>query len=246
MKRNAREVQSPRSGTSGSRIEHEKHPNAGWKAGTRHQVPRALQGILQSLTLDNAVSAATLRHQCEGGTVPVRVLIKLLDCGYLKPPKGVPTKASRMPFIGTDGRAWDWKERLREAAAQDPQTTLIQSFTLGNPVVRTRLQRELEDGTMHPTVCNWFIEHGWELLLKQTEQKFRMPYIGRHGLPWFYDVMADQEKEAIEAQKAQNKTEARAQQAPEVEKEPAAGEQEAVELEELEVYREKGDRGYRA
>jgi hypothetical protein len=211
---------------------------------TPYQVSRTLQGFLQSLTLDNAVSAAALRHQCEEGTVPVQVLIKLLDWGYRKPPKGVATKSTRMPFIGKDGRPWDWEERLRETAAQDPQTTVIQSFTLGNPVVRRRLQREWEDGAMHPTTRNWFIEHGWELLLKQTEPKPpRIPYVGRHGLPWQDDPMKDQEDAAIKAQEDQKKREELARRAPEEETEPAAGEQEAVELEELELYREKGERG---
>jgi hypothetical protein len=36
-------------------------------------------------------------------------------------------------------------------------------------------------------------------------QKQRMPYIGRHGLPWQFDPMADQERLAIEAQKDQEK-----------------------------------------
>ena len=219
-----------------------KLQRVGRQGRTAHHIPRTDQGFPRGLTLDNPIAAAALRHQCEEGTVPVPVFIKLLERGYRKPPKGEAIKSTRMPFIDKDGRPWDWKERL--TAAQHPQTTLIRSFTLGNPVVRRRLQREWEDGTMHPTICNWFIEHGWELLLKQTEQKPRMPYVGRHGLPWEYDVMADQEKEAIAAQKVQNKTEALARPAhAEEPKEPAAGDQEAGEPEELEVYREKEDRG---
>src|SRR5882762_659355 len=110
MERVAHEDQGRRSGTSGSSLEQKQkeHLNAHWKAGIQQQLPRTLQGFLQSLTLDNPVSAAALRHQCEEGTVSVPVLIKLLDCGYLKPPKGVATQASRMPFIGKDGRPWDW------------------------------------------------------------------------------------------------------------------------------------------
>ena len=41
-------------------------------------------------------------------------------------------------------------------------------------------------------------------------QKQRMPYIGRNGLPWEYDVMAEQERLAIEAQKDQEKIDAAA------------------------------------
>jgi hypothetical protein len=42
--------------------------------------------------------------------------------------------------------------------------------------------------------------------------KPRMPFIGRHGLPWEYDVMADQERKAREAQKDQEKIDAAARQ----------------------------------
>ncbi len=38
----------------------------------------------------------------------------------------------------------------------------------------------------------------------------RMPYIGRHGLPWQYDVMFEQEQQALEAQKDQEKLDAAA------------------------------------
>ncbi len=40
--------------------------------------------------------------------------------------------------------------------------------------------------------------------------KPRMPYIGRHGLPWQYDVMFEQEQQALEAQKDQEKLDAAA------------------------------------
>jgi hypothetical protein len=51
-------------------------------------------------------------------------------------------------------------------------------------------------------------------LKAEPEKNFRnrMPYIGRHGLPWEYDVMADQEKLALEAQKEQEKIDQRARQ----------------------------------
>ncbi len=210
MKPNAREGQS-RSGTSGSRIKQQKHQSIGRQAKTPSQAPPALKGFLRSLTLDNTAGAAVLRRQCEDGTVRVSVFIKLLDWGYRKPPKGEPIKSTRMPYIGKDGRPWDWEERQRAEAAQVSQTTRIQSFTLGNPVVRRRLQREWENGTMHPVLRGWLIRHGRELLLKQPKQKFRMPYVGRHGLPWEYDVMKDQQDAAIKAQEEQQKAEALAQ-----------------------------------
>ncbi len=203
---------------------------------TPYQTPRTLQGFLQSLTLDNPTAAAALRHQCEEGTVPVSLFIKLLDRGYRKPPQGEATSSTRMPFIGKDGRPWDWEQRQRDA--QTPQTTQIRSFTLENPVVRKRLQQEWEDGIMPPTIYNWFIENGWEKLRKQIEPRFRMPYVGRHGLPWQYDPMAEQEREALAAQAARNKAEELARPAhDEEQKELVVGEQEAGETNELEVYR---------
>jgi hypothetical protein len=42
--------------------------------------------------------------------------------------------------------------------------------------------------------------------------KPRMPYIGRHGLPWQYDPMADQQRLAIEAQRDQEKIDSQARQ----------------------------------
>jgi hypothetical protein len=40
----------------------------------------------------------------------------------------------------------------------------------------------------------------------------RMAYVGRRGLPWEHDPMAQQEREALEAQKSQRKLEAQARQ----------------------------------
>src|SRR6266851_20736 len=207
MKPNAREDKGRPSGTSGSRIKQKKHRSTGRQATTPSQAPRALKGFLQSLTLDNPIVAAQLKHACADGTVRVSIFIKLLDWGYRKPPKGEAIKSTRMPYL-KHGRPWDWEQREREAAAQASQTTRIQSFTLGNPVVKTRLHWERENGTMHPTIYSWFSEHGPELLLKQPKQKFRMPFVGRRGLPWENDPMKDQQDAAIKAQEEQNKAEA--------------------------------------
>ena len=221
-----------------------KRQSVGRPGSIPSRVPRIQPGFPRWLTLENAAAVAKLRHQCEEGTVPLSIFLKLLDRGYRKPPKGEAFEPTRMPFIGTDGRPWNWQQQQRDTAARFPQTTQSRSFTLGNPVVRRRLQREWEDGTIHPAICKWVIEHGRDLRLKETAQDRRMPFIGRRGLPWQHDVMKEQQDRAIAYQKAEREAEARARHVPgEAQKEPAAGEQEAGETDVLEVYKEEKDRG---
>jgi hypothetical protein len=220
-----------------------KRQSVGRQGSIPSRGPRTHQGFPRWLTLDNHTAAAELRHQCEDGTVPVPVFTKLLERGYREPPEanGDAIERRRMIYLEKDENPFTY--RKPDTTSETPRTTQMRSFTLGNPVVRRRLQQEWEDGTMHPTIRKWFIEHGRELLRKQTDQKPLRLYWGAHGKPWDYDVMKEQEAAAIADLEAQKKTEALRRQAPDEEqKEPAAGKQEADEGNVLEVYVPEEDR----
>jgi hypothetical protein len=175
--------------------------------------------------------------------VSVPVFIKLLDRGYRKPPEANGDAIQRSAIVylkkGEDPFTW----RKPDTTSETLRTTQMQSFTLGNPVVRRRLQQEWENGTMQPTIRNWFIEHGRELLLqKQTEQRPQRFYWGFQGRPWEYDPMKKQEEKAIADLKAHKEAEASGRPVPaEKQKDLAAGEQETGEGNGLEVYKPKED-----
>jgi len=194
------------------------------------------RGDLRSFILDNPVAAAELKYQCEEGSVPDPVLLALLDAGYGKRRKGKETSRGKsLAFVGRDGRPWD--QRMRDMTSTAPEITPIQALTLGNPVVRSRLRYEFEDGTMRPRIYKWFIEHGPELL-KQTERRPPLYFVGDNGLPWENDPLAEREKAFIARREAQAKKELTGQ-PPEETPEEVTGEEEAEET--LEVYRPRGE-----
>jgi len=193
--------------------------------------------ILQLLSLDNPQVAAELRYRCETGTGRDAVFIQLLNAAYGKHRKGKDeaSKGRRMNFIKSDGRSWD--PEVGGSAATSREVTLIESFVLGNAKVRSRLVYELNARIMRPAIYKWFIEHGLELL-NQTETRPLLAFVSEKGLPWLNDPMKKQEADAIAGQEAADKMQERVRQEREQEKKgPVAGEQEAEEREELEVYR---------
>ena len=234
MKRVVREVRDRRS-------EKTKRQSIGGHVRTADRGPRPLHGILRSLSLDNPLAAMELRHQCEEGTVPVRVFVKLLDSGYRTPPEDNGDAAMRRSLIVLEPGETPFGYRPPDTTAATPRTTRIQSFTLGNPVVISRLQGEWEDGTMPPAIRNWFLAHSSGLLRKQTEQ--RPPLVlfdlyGKGGKIWDDDPMKEQEAKAIAAQKAQDEIEEGARQQRTQERQGSdAGDQEPADPDVLEVYR---------
>ena len=193
------------------------------------------RGDLRSFILDNPVAAAELKYQCEEGTVPDSVLLMLLATGYGKKRKDKTSRGKSLAFVGLDGLPWD--PRMRDMTSTTPEITPIQALTLGNPVVRSRLRYEFENGIMRPAIYNWFIEHGPELL-KQTERRPLLYFVGKKGLPWENDPLAEREKTFIARQAAQAKKELTGQ-PPEETPEEVTGEEEAEET--LEVYRPRGE-----
>jgi hypothetical protein len=103
------------------------------------------------------------------------------------------------------------------------------------------VRRRWEDGTIRPALRKWLVRNGDRCIdVKQTKR--RLAFI---GVPWLMkDPMAEQEAAAIAKLEAQNRMEEQEQQAREQEQQGlVAGEQEAEEPEELEVYEEKGNWG---
>jgi len=195
------------------------------------------RGDLRSFTLDNPVAAAELKYQCEEGSVPDPVLLALLDAGYGKRRKGKETSRGKsFAVVGRDGRPWD--PRMRDMTSTTPEITPIQALTLGNPVVRSRLRYEFEDGIMRPRIYKWFIEHGPELL-KQAEQRLPLFFVGNNGLPWENDPLAEREKAFIARREAQAKKELTGQPPEQAPEGLVTGEEEAEET--LEVYRPRGE-----
>jgi hypothetical protein len=194
------------------------------------------RSAVRSLTLDNPAAAAELRHQCEEGSVPDTVLLRLLNEGYGNRRKGKDEAPRRKSLVYTalDGHPWD--KGMRDTTSTTPEMTQIQSFTLGNPVVRCRLLYEFEHGRMRPAVYHWFIEHGPELLKQSEPEIAPCAYVGMHGLPWLYDPMAEQEAAAIARMKARAKKESTGQPGEQAPEGLVAAEEEAEET--LEVYRE--------
>jgi len=231
VKRVVREVRDRRS-------EKTKRQSIGGHVRTADRGPRPLHGILRSLSLDNPLAAMELRHQCEEGTVPVRVFVKLLDSGYRTPPEDNGDAAMRRSLLVLKPGETPFDYRPPDTTAATPRTTRIQSFTLGNPVVISRLQGEWEDGTMPPAIRNWFLAHSSGLLRKQTERRPPLLYYDPDGLPWDNDPMKEQQDEAIAAQKAQDEIEEGARQQRKQERQGSdAGDQEPEDTNVLEVYR---------
>ncbi|HJY87098.1 MAG TPA: hypothetical protein VKE24_09705 [Candidatus Acidoferrales bacterium] len=119
-----------------------------------------------------------------------------------------------------------------------PEITPIQALTLGNPVVCSRLRYEFEEGIMRPAIYKWFIEHGPELL-KQTERRPLLYFVGEKGLPWENDPLAEREAEVRARQAARAKKELTGQPPEQTPEELVTREEEAEET--LEVYRPKGE-----
>jgi len=215
-----------------------KRQRGGGPGRTPHQVLRTRQGILQSLTLDNLVAVAELRHQCEEPTVQVSVFIELLNLGY---PPNLKDKGGGIDWIGPDGRPVVMPLPPNTAKAPRTRQETARALTLDNPVVKAWVLRQWEDGTMSPALRKWLVRNGDRRIdVKQTKR--RLAFIGAPGL--MKDPMAEQEAAAIAKAEAQDKMEEQARQAREQEQQgPVAGEPEAEEPEELEVYREKGDWG---
>jgi hypothetical protein len=231
VKRVVREVRDRRS-------EKTKRQRIGGHVRTADRGPRPLHGILRSLSLDNPLAAVELRHQCEEGTVPVRVFVKLLDSGYRTPPEDNGDAAMRRSLIVLKPGETPFDYRPPDTTAATPRTTRIQSFTLGNPVVISRLQGEWEDGTMPPAIRNWFLAHGPELLRKQTERRPPLLIYSPDGTLWDNDPMKEQQDKAIAAQKAQDEIEEGARQQRKQERRGSdAGDQEPEDPNVLEVYR---------
>jgi len=205
------------------------------KPEVRKLIEKRRLGDLRSFTFDNPVAAAELKYQCEEGTVPDSVLLMLLATGYGKKRKDKTSRGKSLAFVGLDGLPWD--PRMRDMTSTTPEITPIQALTLGNPVVRSRLRYEFENGIMRPAIYNWFIEHGTELL-KQTERRPLLYFVGKKGLPWENDPLAEREKTFIARQAAQAKKELTGQ-PPEETPEEVTGEEEAEET--LEVYRPRGE-----
>jgi len=205
------------------------------KPEVRKLIEKRRLGDLRSFTFDNPVAAAELKYQCEEGTVPDSVLLMLLATGYGKKRKDKTSRGKSLAFVGLDGLPWD--PRMRDMTSTTPEITPIQALTLGNPVVRSRLRYEFENGIMRPAIYNWFIEHGPELL-KQTERRPLLYFVGKKGLPWENDPLAEREKTFIARQAAQAKKELTGQ-PPEETPEEVTGEEEAEET--LEVYRPRGE-----
>ena len=203
----------------------------------RKLIEKQRLGDLRSFTSDNPVAAAALRHQCEEGSVPDSVLLALLAAGYGKRRKGKETSRGKsLAFVGRDGRPWD--PRMRDMTSTTPEITPIQALTLGNPVVRSRLRYEFEDGTMRPRIYKWFIEHGPELL-KQTERRPLLYFVGKKGLPWENDPLAEREKTFIARQAAQAKKELTGQPPEQAPEGLVNGEEEADDI--PVVYRPEGE-----
>ena len=156
------------------------------KPEVRKFIEKQRRGDLRSFTFDNPVAAAELKYQCEEGTVPDSVFLMLLAAGYGNRRKGKDetSRGKSLVFIDRDGRPCD--PRMRDMTSTTPEITPIQALTLGNPVVRSRLRYEFEEGIMHPAIYKWFIEHRPELL-KQTERRPPLFFVGRKGLPWEND-----------------------------------------------------------
>src|SRR5215470_1338799 len=154
------------------------------KPEVRKLIEKRRLGDLRSFTFDNPVAAAELKYQCEEGSVPDSVLLMLLATGYGKKRKDKISRGKSLAFVGRDGRPWD--PRMRDMTSTTPEITPIQALTLGNPVVCSRLRYEFEEGIMRPAIYKWFIEHGPELL-KQTERRPLLYFVGEKGLPWEND-----------------------------------------------------------
>jgi hypothetical protein len=206
----------------------------------QRRIEKKGRSVLWSLTLDNPMAAAELRHQCEEGRVPVSVLIELLNIGYPPELNDKAIEGGGIDWIGEDGHPLPRPLLENTAKTLRTRQDIARTLTLDNPMVVMWVRRQWEGKTMRPALRLWFIRNGYQRLAVR-KMKRRLPFI---GVPWRHDPMAQQEAEAIAAQEAQNKAEELARPAQEQEpKGPVTGEQEAEGPEELEVYREKGDRG---
>jgi hypothetical protein len=187
------------------------------------------------------VAVAELPYQCEEGTVQVSVFIELLNVGYPPDLKDKAAKGGGIDWYGPDGRPVVMPLPPNAAKAPRTRQETARALTLENPVVMIWVRRQWEDGTMSPALRKWLVRNGDRCIdVKQTKR--RLAFI---GAPFLMEgPMAEQEAAAIAKAEAQYKMEEQARQAREQEQQgPIAGEPEAEEREELEVYREKGDWG---
>jgi hypothetical protein len=149
---------------------------------------------------------ARLKYECERGTVSVSRFVQLLECAYGSP------RADEKHLIPRGGLIFlkngrPWRDQQPSASVKVPRTprTIAQSLTLGNGIVRRRLEREEKKGILPLAIARWLMAHA----MKETpSQPKRMYYSQLNGqLPWEHDPMAEQEREAIAAQKARNEAE---------------------------------------
>ena len=220
-----------------------KRQSVGDQAGSHHTAPRTSQEFARQLSFQSGPALVRLKHECETGRVSVSLFITLLNYADGPPREGEGDLVKRVIYF-RHGRPAE--NPLRQNTAKAPRTAreTAKALTLGNPVVRRRLQREAEEGRLHPAIAKWLMAYGERKDVTQSQRR-GLHFVTRSGLlPWERDPLAKEEAAAIAAQEAQNKAEEQARLAHEQEpKGPVAGEQEAEEPEELEVYREKGDRG---
>ncbi len=107
---------------------------------------------------------------------------------------------------------------------EDPNPNVVDGKAVSN---REKLKAIIANignskkGKLRPTAAEVAIlklavqmAYGLPVKMEKPKNSFerRMPYIGRHGLPWQYDVMFEQQEAARAAQKDQEKIDAQARQ----------------------------------
>jgi hypothetical protein len=201
-----------------------KRQSVGDQAGAHHKAPRTSQEFARRLTLQSGPALVRLKHECEKGTLPASSFIWLLEHTLSQPPeaeKGPSEHGSILYY--KHGRPL----RRPSQTVKAPQTSrdTARALTLDNPRVRTRLEHEWKRGTLHPSVRKWLMAHGYERKDMTQSQKKQLDFVTLSGLPpWENDPMAQQETDALDAQKDQEKTEKLARQSSAEKAQGSAGE----------------------
>ena len=184
----------------------------GDQAGSHHKVPRTSQEFARRLSLQSGRGLVRLKHECEKGTLPVSSFIWLLEHAFGQPSEAEkdPSEHGRIVYY-RHGRPLQRPSQTAKAPRTSRETA--RALTLDNPRVRTRLEHEWKRGTLHASLRKWLMAYGYERKDMTQRQKQQLHFVTLSGLPpWEYDPMAQQEAEAIAAQKAQEKAEGLARQ----------------------------------